>query len=295
MPETPPLTHLFAFEQTNDKVRPFIMAEFAANGERNLVLSDSLIREVIKNPRAAKTLRKDLETSGVKFVDAHAPYGVIEDLDLPFEGMRAGMIARHKLALEVVAELGVESITMHVGNTPEEFVPFSLDQLHGFILRSLDELLPVASRLGVVIAIENGWFPTNTPEKLLAILDHFRSPNLGLCFDAGHANLMARDRGAPDSNPVQAWRRFGPVPYDEAVLDKMLPYVTTCHLHDNNGLWDHHLLPGRGEIAWAPLVAKLKTAPRLKCIQNEVNGLYSGASIADSCRVFRGLVETGKL
>ena len=146
-----------------------------------------------------------------------------------------------------------------------------------------------------MIAIENVWFPTNTPEKLLAILDHFRSPNLGLCFDAGHANLMARDRGAPDSNPVQAWRRFGPVPYDEAVLDKMLPYVTTCHLHDNNGLWDHHLLPGRGEIAWAPLVAKLKTAPRLKCIQNEVNGLYSGASIADSCRVFRRLVETGEL
>ena len=290
MPETPPLTHLFAFEQTNDKMRPFIMAEFAANGERNLVLSDALVREVMKTPRAGIALRKDLEATGVKFVDAHAPFGVIEDLDLPLEGMRAAMIMRQKLALEVAAELGVDSITMHVGNTPEEFAPFSLEQLHGFILRSLDELLPVAERLGVVIAIENIWFPTSTPEKLLAIIDRFRSPNLGLCFDAGHANLMARDRGAADSNPVQAWQRFGAVPYDETVLDKMLPHITTCHLHDNNGLWDQHLLPGRGEIAWAPLVAKLKTAPRLKCIQNEVNGLYSGASIADTCRVFRSLV-----
>ena len=187
-------------------------------------------------------------------------------------------------------EMGVDSITMHVGNTPESYASFSLDELHAFVLRSLDELLPTAERLGVVIAIENIWFPTNTPEKLLSIIDHFRSPNLGLCFDAGHANLMARDRGAPDSHPVQAWKRFGPVPYDETILDKMLPHITTCHLRDNDGLSDQHLLPGRGGNDWSAIMAKLKTAPRLKCIQNEVIGINSGASIADTCRVFRGLV-----
>lgn len=290
MPKTPPLTHLFAFDQTNDRTRPFVMAEFAANGERNLVLTDALIREVVKNPRAGVSLRKDLESSGTRFVDAHAPFGLLEDLNLPLEGMRAAMLLRHQLALEVAADFGVASITAHVGNTPEEFAPFSLDQLNAFALRSLEALLPVAESLGVVIAIENIWTPTTTPQKLLAILEHFRSPHLGLCFDAGHANLMARYRGAADANPVKAWERFGPVPYDEAILDAMLPHITTCHLHDNNGRWDQHLLPGRGEIAWGPLVAKLKTAPRLQCIQNEVNGLYSGASIAETCRVFRGLV-----
>ena len=290
MPKTPPLTHLFAFEQTNDRTRPYIMAEFGANGESYLVLTDMLIREVMKSPRVAKVLRKDLETTGARFVDAHAPFGVIEDLDLPFEAMRPAMVMRQKLALEIAADFGVDSITMHVGNTPEDFSAFTLDQLHSCILRSLDEVLPVAERLGVVIAIENIWFPTSTPEKLLEIVGHFHSRSLGLCFDAGHANLMARDRGAADSSPIQAWQRFGAVPYDAAILDKMLPHVTTCHLHDNDGLCDQHLLPGRGEIAWGPLVAKLKTAPRLKCIQNEVNGLYSGASIADTCRTFRSLV-----
>jgi len=195
MAETPPLTHLFAFEQTNDKVRPFVMAEFAANGERNLVFTDSLIREVMKNPRAAKTLRKDLDAEGATFVDAHAPYGVTEDLDLPLEGMRSPMIMRQKLALEVVSDLGVDSITLHVGNTPDEFSAFSLDQLHAFILRSLDELLPVADRLGVVIAIENIWFPTSTPEKLLAVIDHFRSPNLGLYSGASIADTCRTFRG----------------------------------------------------------------------------------------------------
>lgn len=290
MSTTTPLTHFFAFEQTHDQLRPYIMAEFVANGEHNLVLTDSLIREIMKNPRVAKPLRHDAETTGVKFVDSHAPFGVIEDLNIPFEELRPAMITRQKLALEIIADFGVESITMHVGNTPEDFASFSLDHLRNCTVRSLDELLPVAERLGIVIAIENIWHPTNTPEKLLSILDHFRSPNLGLCFDAGHANLMAHDRGATESTPIKAWQRFGTVPYDPAVLDKMLPHITTCHLHDNNGLSDQHLLPGRGEIDWAPLVAKLKTAPRLKCIQNEVNGITSGASIVETCRVFRNLV-----
>jgi len=291
MHEKLPLTHFFAFEQTNEKMRPFILAEFAANGEYNIVLADMLIRDIMRNPHAARSLSQDLEKTGTRLVDAHASFGVMEDLNLPFEHDRPAMIARQKLGLHIAADLGVDSMTMHVGNTPEDFSAFSLDQLHACILRSLDELLPVAERLGVVISIENIWFPTSTPEKLIAIIDHFQSPHLGLCFDAGHANLMACDRGAADSNPIQAWQRFGPVPYDPDILDKMLPHITTCHLHDNNGLWDEHVLPGRGKIAWLTLVAKLKTAPRLKYIQNEVNGLYTGASIHDTCRTFRRLVK----
>lgn len=291
MPATPPLTHLFAFDQTTDRTRPFFMAEFAANGEYNLVLTDKLIRESMMNPRFVKTLRKDLDDTGTHFVDAHAPFGVTEDLDLPFEKERSGMILRQKLAIEICAELEVDNITIHVGNTPEAFAAFSLDQLQGFIVKSLEELLPVAERLGVTIAIENIWCATSTPEKLIEVLEKLQSPNLGLCFDSGHANLMSRDRGTPDANPVQAWERYGAVQYDEDILGKMLPHITTCHLHDNHGVKDEHLLPGRGEMEWAPIIARLKTAPRLKCIQNEVNGLYSGASIADTCRVFRGLVS----
>lgn len=290
MPHTPPLTHSFAYENMTDRTRQFIMAEFAANGEHNLVLTETLIREVMKNPRFVKTLMKDLNDTGTRFFDAHAPFGTTEDLDLPFGDQRRGMILRQKLALEICSELEVDSITIHVGNTPEAFSAFSLDQLHEFVLRSLEELLPTAASLGITIAIENIWFPTNIPEKLLAFIEHFQSPNLGLCFDSGHANLMARDRGSKDANPVQAWERFGAVHYDADILGKMLPHITTCHLHDNNGLYDEHLLPGRGEIKWESLIAKLKAAPRLKCIQNEIHSFNPGTSIADTCRVFSSLV-----
>jgi sugar phosphate isomerase/epimerase len=70
----------------------------------------------------------------------------------------------------------------------------------------------------------------------------------------------------------------------------MLPHVTTCHLHDNNGVHDQHLLPGRGTIDWGHVIGLLRTAPRLKCFQNEVIPVRTGASIADVCRVFTELL-----
>jgi len=285
-----PVTHLFDFEYTNDKTRPYVMAEFAANGARNLVLTDTLIREVVKSPGFAKGLHKDLQSTGTAFVDAHAPFGVVEDLNLPLENLRPAMLMRQKLALEIIADFGVDSITCHVGDTPADFEAYSLDYLHDCILRSLDELLPVAERLGITIAIENIWFATSTPEKLLAIIGHFDSANLGLCYDAGHANLMAKDSGVEKAHPVDAWKRFGPVPYDPRILEKMLPAVTTCHLHDNNGVHDEHLLPGRGTIDWPRIIGLLQTAPRLTCFQNEVIPVRTGASIADVCRTFARLL-----
>ena len=35
-----PITYLFDFEFSTEKMRPYIMAEFAANGARHLVLTD---------------------------------------------------------------------------------------------------------------------------------------------------------------------------------------------------------------------------------------------------------------
>jgi len=285
-----PVTHIFEFEQTNERMRPYIMAEFAANGARNLVLTSTLIREILKSPGFAKELHRDLASTGTRFVDSHFPFGVVEDLDLPLENLRPAMLLRQKLALEIIADFGVDSIACHVGNTPEQFREYSLEHLHECILRSLDELLPVAERLGITIAIENIWFATNTPEKLLAIAEHFKSDNLGFCYDSGHANLMTKDSGVENSHPAEAWQRFGPVPYDTQILEKMLPHITTCHLHDNNGVHDEHRLPGQGSLDWPRVIGLLRTAPRLKCIQNEVIPVRTGTSIADICRVFGELL-----
>ena len=54
-----PITYLFDYEFCTEKMRPFIMEEFAANGARHLVLSDVLISQCMQNPRL-KTQLKDI-------------------------------------------------------------------------------------------------------------------------------------------------------------------------------------------------------------------------------------------
>lgn len=290
MKTQPPITHAFNFGNLDDKMRPYLMAEFAANNAPNLVLRSDFIRDIMRSPGFAKVLHADLESAGVKFVDAHAPFGLLEDLILPFEDMRPSMIMRLKLALEITADFGIDSMTCHVGNTHKEFAAYSLDQLQDYLHRSLEELLPTAERLGITIAIENSWVATSTPERLLKAIHHFNSDNLGLCYDSGHANLMTKDLGAETSNAIRAWERFGGVLYDTEILEKMLPYTTTCHLHDNDGLGDYHRLPGQGTVDWPHVMGLLKTAPRLKCFQNEAAIVGSGASIAGMCQLFACLL-----
>lgn len=285
-----PLTCIFNFEHTNDKTRPYVMQEFVDNGVSNLVLTSTLVSEVMKSSGFAKKLAEDLAATGTRFVDAHAPFGVYEDLNVPVPELRPIMLERLKLALRIVADFGVDSIAVHVGNTPECFAAYSLDDLHSAAIRSLEELLPLAEQLGVTIAIENIWFPTTTPERLLDLIAHFRSDYLGICFDSGHANLMARDRQFEMSRPIHGWQRFGPVAYDEQILEKLLPEICTCHLHDNDGQNDQHLLPGLGDIDWQHCMALLKQAPRLKCFQSEVSPVGTNCSIATLCRTFLALV-----
>ena len=58
--------------------------------------------------------------------------------------------------------------------------------------------------------------------------------------------------------------------WEDAALEKMLPHIVNCHLHDNTGMGDRHDLPGTGNLDWDKIVRLLKTAPRLRVIQSEV-------------------------
>ena len=63
---------------------------------------------------------------------------------------------------------------------------------------------------------------------------------------------------------------FGETPdWDDPILEKMLPHIVNCHLHDNDGFEDSHKLCGKGNVDWKKVISLLKTAPRLKNIQCE--------------------------
>ncbi|MBE6357397.1 MAG: sugar phosphate isomerase/epimerase [Lentisphaerae bacterium] len=279
-----PITFLYQFDHTDDYSRPQIMQEFAANGAKYLVLTDMLLAKMLSERIFAAKLREEMSAAGLEFKDAHAMFGKFLDLNCPVPEARGEMIARHKLALYMIASMGVNTITIHTGNDTV-YPEYSLDHQIDCLKKSLDELLPLAEELGIVICIENIWFKINTPEKLLAVKKRFPTDALGFCYDAGHANLMDKGRFNTESNPCKVWQDVTPA-WDDHILEKMLPHVVNCHIHDNNGVTDQHRNIGCGNINWDHIVPLLLSAPRLQVIQSEVLPIHANTAIRDICSKF---------
>jgi hypothetical protein len=89
----------------------------------------------------------------------------------------------------------------------------------------------------------------------------------------------------------RAWRDFGEVQWAEDTLGALHGHVVNCHLHDNQGFLDTHILPGQGSVDWKKIMPQLKSCPRLKCIQSEVIPLRTKTPIRTLCDTFRKLME----
>ena len=290
-----PLTHYLFIHGLEPKFRYFMFRELAANGAENLVLSEDILSQVCfaDIPMSKlQEIKREVKSAGLKFADAHSPFGARLDMNCPIADDRRKLLDVHKLSLACCSECEVDTITIHSGNP--RFPGIRLEEYRSFIRQSLEELLPVAERYGVTICIENIWFPTNTPEELINYYEYFNSPNLGMCFDAGHANLV-KERNDDPEHPVNVG--FGlmnmPPVWDDKVLEKMLPYIVICHLHDNDGLSDKHWSPFNGNIDWQKVMKTLAKAPKLRCLQNEVMlpGRDLNSSVHDMCKSFDKLLE----
>lgn len=288
-----PLTFLFDFNYVTDKMRPCIMQEFAAGGAKHLVLSDFFMGKLLADPDLADTLQQEMSDAGLSFCDAHAPFGLVHDLLCPMTAQRPMMIARQKLILEICAYLDVRTVTIHIGST--RLAPASELSPEVHFQRSceaLAELLPVAEKNNIIISIENTWYPSSTPDMLCRIKQQFPSPALGFCYDAGHANIMDNGRHFPAGRAWDAWKTCGCdglPPWENDALEKMLPHLVVCHLHDNNGQADAHDLPEKGSVNWARILPEINKAPRLKAIQSEVIPCLNRIRIADLTAKFKEL------
>ncbi|NLG13564.1 MAG: sugar phosphate isomerase/epimerase [Lentisphaerae bacterium] len=289
-----PVTHVFEWAEYSEKARKGLFREFGQVGAKHLVLTGQLLGLVMQKNAHAVALKQEIADAGMSFNDGHALFGVHDDLCLPFEEYRPMMISRHSLALEACALMEVKTLTIHVGNGNAAYGERSVEELHLNVRRGLEALLPVAERCGVVICIENIWSPLNDSAALLDHIEYFNSPWLGICYDAGHANLMARDPGVEGAASKQ-WAYFKkPVQWDDKLLEKILPHVVNCHLHDNLGVVDDHILPFQGTINWEREMSLLAKAPRLQVIQNEVLPMRKGVSITDMVSSFDDLMKLYK-
>ena len=254
-----------------------IAREFLDNGCRRFVFTCGNIQKALAHPEHLRFLKEEfVPRMGVELVAMHAPFGPLFDLNIPVPERRPGMIADHLRALEIAADFGSRTYTVHVGAYHHCLQNYPLPPLRKFARETLEVLLPRARELGVVIAVENGFEPPNTVPELLDLLRDFDfDPALGICYDTGHANCRAsapwkKMEDYPDYM-LRDWLRDGRIITEDDILAKLAPHVVTTHIHDNDGYRDLHGMPGDGTIDWKTLTPQLKACPRMLEFQSEVS------------------------
>ena len=284
-----PLTYFFELEQCGDWSRgevpalcSYALKSLAHHGVRHIVLTHSLLSLMMHYKGLSYKIKAAVEEAGLDFVDAHSVFGTWWDLNEPDPARREEMVAMHIHVMALAASLGVKTITIHVGNSlaPGRVYPPSawLDAISQVTWEqhidnataALKRLVPYAESIGMTICIENVRYVCTTPEALLEIKRRFPSEALGFCCDVGHANIVEPLYRASDIPSQRAMAENTATPLSLQIVDQMLPYIVNCHLHDNDGKDDQHLLPGMGTVDWAGVEQRLKRAPKLQCLQSEV-------------------------
>ena len=183
----------------------------------------------------AATLRSMADAAGVKFVQAHAPFGGGYDRYLN------ELIPLFPRAFEFCSLLGIEHIVVHpimrghyYGHEQEHF------EMNMKFYRAI---APLARTNKVKIAIENMWdtHPVThricdhvcaDPYELCRYYDELADPEVfTICLDLGHVALCGRE-------PEDAIRIIG--------RDRL----GCIHAHDVDYISDLHTLPGTARLKW---------------------------------------------
>ena len=286
-----PLAFAYSWGLVPDSMIPNVMAEFKWHGVDDLVFGSVLITRVINEPRFWSVLHRHAVNQGVNLIAVHAPWGQGYDLCCPEKGRRPGMIEDHKRAMNYCAESGCRTYTVHMGAYESVFYHTPNSELRPLVVNTLENLLPTAEKLGLVIALENSYERSHTPDEVIWYIQQFDSPFIKCCFDVGHAHLMApfpgKKREKYFGEMDAAW---GPVVEEyEGAYENLAPYIVTCHLHDNDGYSDAHRLPGEGTVDWKTLIPAIRRCPELISMQTEVI-ITPGLSIGKLVSAFRKIM-----
>ena len=238
-----------------DNLLPVLLTDLADSGCRRLSLDGKAMEQLLEQPELEKHFRNHLAQCGLELFDAHAPHRAGQNIGCD-AARHAGVVALQKQVIKLAGDLGVRTLTMHIAvpemhRTSEQE---ALNRIRNGVEQALEALLPVAEQCGVVIALENHCGKSGSCRQLCGYMEKFHNSNLGICYDAGHANIKPQT-----------------IDDDDDDLDLVLPYLVTVNVHDNDGKADCHLLPGKGSINWQKLLSRLDSAPRLLSRQCKVS------------------------
>ena len=226
-------THLYVA----DRLDRDTLVEIAAHGFDAIEVFALKSHFDYRDRRAAIALAEWLDDTRLTLHSMHAPIareyikGVWKDnvsLAAHDDARRKAAVDEALAALDVAAAVPYSTLVLHAG-VPEPFGGAPDNHLASMV-KSLEELSPVAERYGVRLAVEvipNGI--STAPALVNLVESDIDAQGLGICMDVGHARLMG--------DVVDA-------------IETCSGHLITTHLHDNRGRSDDHLVPGKGVIDW---------------------------------------------
>lgn len=156
--------------------------------------------------------------------------------------------------LEVTAALGADVMVIHSGLLPF----FSRGGRRHWFGNWSQRMVPVLDRageMGIRVALENSW--EDRPQLLERLIELIPSGKLYACIDTGHLNTFSR------FSIDKWWERLG-------------DSVIAIHLHDNDGLSDDHLPPGRGTFDFQRLGELLARRSEMPLLDLEIDRNLAG-------------------
>ncbi len=248
--------------------------EFLDNGVRRFVIDHLFTEQLIRSREKVGFLRKVCKEMEVEFCSVHGMCGDDYDLNIPVPERRPAMFRDHLRAMEVAADFGCRTYTIHVGAAFYCYKHVPLSTLRPLALETLEKLLPAAEKLGMVIAVENAFEMPNSAKEVMGLVDHFGGdPAIGVCYDTGHAHCMesapGKDKNKYEPYFPKCWWENGVI-WEDHALEILKDQIVTCHIHDNNGYGDLHGMPFDGNIDWRDLMPRLTSCPRMIDFQTEI-------------------------
>jgi sugar phosphate isomerase/epimerase len=288
------LAHFYPWQSIPDEFVCHPLQAFAEHGTEHLTFSDPQCLQMLKRPDYAKWFFKQAGAYGMKVMDVHGLCFQHYDLDTDDRELREKSIKDHISVITQLSDLGVRTYTVHIGAALYVYPPFlDLPRLRANALHTLENILPVAERVGMKIALENSFEPPNAPDEVIWYIEQFKSPALLCCFDSGHANYMKKEgKELSKFKPYHletTWR--GNIRLEDDALGKLAPYIVTCHLHDNSGYFDDHALPGKGTTDWKDTISRLKKCPNIQSMQDETSVIRDRQTVKEMCTIFAALMK----
>jgi sugar phosphate isomerase/epimerase len=152
-----------------------------------------------------------------------------------------------KKSLEIADYINFNYVVIHFGGEEKKLKDSYFQQAY----KSLSELLAFIGNEKITIALENITNAISSPKRIVQFLKEYDLPDIGLCFDVGHSFIK--------NNIIDS-------------LDVAGDYILECHIHDNFGHIDEHLIPFEGDINWSAFISKIREKQLNGCMIIESQG-----------------------